>query len=339
MSEAEVEVFDADYQEAVYPSISKDYTINLVWHQVTNMSANDGLLNLLGNTKGVTTVSPTWFSVESNKGTITSLASETYVTRAHNAGVEVWALCSDFDTENVNMYELLSYTSRREKLENELIASAIKYNLDGLNIDFENITKDAGIHFIQFIRELSVKCRSNGIVLSVDNYTPGYTPQYDREEQGKVVDYVITMAYDEHTSASEESGSVSSLSYVTKAVEDMTALVPAEKNIIAIPFYTRIWEEETQDGETKISCSAYGMRQALDWVSQKGVEPVWSATDGQYYAEVSEGDKVYKVWLEEDESIEAKLKAIFEADVAGVAGWKLGLEKASVWNVIVKYVN
>lgn len=339
LGEPVTEVLSNDYQEEKYPRISKDYKINLVWHQVTNMAANDGLLNLLGNTKGVTTVSPTWFSVANNKGAITSLASETYVTRAHNAGAEVWALCDDFDTENVNMYELLSYTSRREKLENELIASAIKYNLDGLNIDFEKITKEAGIHFIQFIRELSVKCRSNGIVLSVDNYAPGYTAHYDREEQGKIVDYVITMAYDEHTSGSGESGSVASIGYVEKAIKDMLEVVPAEKNIIGIPFYTRIWREEEKDGKTEITSSAYGMNQAMNWLSDRGVEPKWSKQDGQYYAQVEEDGAVYKVWLEEDDSIEAKMKLIDEASVAGVAGWKLGLEKQSIWNVIVKYVN
>lgn len=333
------EKLENDYKEEEYPSISKDYKINLVWHQVTNMSANDGLLNLLGNTKGVTTISPTWFSVANNKGDITSLASETYVTRAHNAGVEVWALCDDFDTENVNMYELLSYTSRRERLENELISSAIKYNLDGLNIDFEKISKDAGVHFVQFIRELSVKCRSNGIVLSVDNYTPGYTDHYDRVEQGKVVDYVITMAYDEHTSGSESSGSVASIGYVEKAIKDMLSMVPAEKNIIALPFYTRIWREEAKDGETEITSSAYGMNQAINWLNDRGIEPVWSKEAGQYYAELEEDGAVYKVWLEEDESIEAKMKLIDEAKAGGVAGWKLGLEKQSVWNVIVKYIN
>lgn len=339
LGEPVTELLSNDYKEEEYPRISKDYKINLVWHQVTNMAANDGLLNLLGNTKGVTTVSPTWFSVANNKGAITSLASETYVTRAHNAGVEVWALCDDFDTENVNMYELLSYTSRREKLENELIASAIKYNLDGINIDFEKISKEAGVHFIQFIRELSVKCRSNGIVLSVDNYAPGYTAHYDREEQGKVVDYVITMAYDEHTSGSSESGSVASLGYVEKAIKDMLEVVPAEKNIIGVPFYTRIWKEEEKDGKTEITSSAYGMNQAINWLKDRGVEPKWSKQDGQYYAEVEEDGALYKVWLEEDDSIEAKMKLIDEAGVAGVAGWKLGLEKQSIWNIIVKYVN
>ncbi len=328
-----------DYKEVEYTNIRKDYKINMVWHQVTNQAANDGLLNLLDKTKGVTTVSPTWFTVADNKGSITSLASETYVTRAHNAGVEVWALCGDVDAEGVSMYELLSYTSRREKLINELIANAIKYNLDGLNIDFERISRDTGPHFVQFIRELSVKCRSNGIVLSVDNYAPGYTAYYNRKEQGIVADYVITMAYDEHTNASEESGSVASYNYVKEAIENTLKEVPAEKTIIAIPFYTRLWKETTEGESVMITSQAYGMQQAANVFTDYGVEPKWDEETKQYYGQFESNGALYKMWLEEDRSIEAKMQLIHEANVAGVSAWKMGLEKSSVWNVIIKYVN
>lgn len=340
LNEKTAEILTNDYKEEVYPNISKDYKINLVWHQVTNQSANDGLLNLLSKTKGVTTVSPTWFTVADEKGGVTSLASETYVTRAHNMGVEVWALCGDVDAENVSMYELLSHTSRREKLINELIAYAIKYNLDGLNIDFERITKDAGPHYVQFIRELSVKCRSNGIILSIDNYAPGYTDYYNRTEQGIVADYVITMAYDEHTNVSGESGSVASYGYVKSAIENTLKEVPAEKMIMGIPFYTRLWKETTnEDGTLSITSQAYGMQSAENVFADYNVEPVWDEEIKQYYGEFESGEALYKMWLEEDSSIEAKMQLINEANVAGVAAWKLGLEKASVWNIIVKYVN
>ena len=334
------EVLATDYKEEVYPNISKDYEINLVWHQVAGQGGNDGLLNLLSKTKGVTTVAPTWFTIADEKGGLISYASETYVTRAHNAGVEVWAVCGDVDAEGISMYELLSYTSRREKLINNIIANAIKYNLDGINIDFEKITKDAGPHFVQFIRELSVKCRSNGIVLSIDNYAPGFTSYYNRKEQGIVADYVITMAYDEHTSGSEVSGSVASYNFVKDAIDNTLKEVPAEKTIIGVPFYTRRWKETVgEDGSLKITSDAYGMQQAINVLTDHGVEPVWDDVTKQYYGEYESGGSVYKIWLEEDASIEVKMELINEANVAGVAGWKLGLEKASVWNIIVKYVN
>lgn len=339
VAEGQYEKLESDYVAPEYVSIKKDGSINLVWHQVTNMTANNNLVGLLEKTKGVTTVSPTWFKVESNEGTISSLADESYVERAHSMGIEVWALVDDFSTE-VSMYEVLSYTSRREKLINELISEAIKYNLDGINIDFEKITLEAGKHYIQFIRELSVKCRSNNIVLSIDNYVPmNYSAYYDIGEQGTVADYVIIMAYDEHFSGSETSGSVASIGFVENAIKNSLALAPKEKLIMGVPFYTRLWKEVTENGEVTVTSEAYSMSNGMAVLKDNGVEPVWDEVTGQYYGEFEKDGAVYKMWLEEDESIEAKLKLIDAAGVKGIAGWKLGLEKESIWNVIIKYVN
>ena len=220
------------------------------------------------------------------------------------------------------------------------MAEAIKYNLDGINVDFEKIPKDAAVHYVQFLRELSVKCRNNGIVLSVDNYVPApYNSYYNLTEQGEIVDYVVIMAYDEHYQGSEESGSVSSIGYVNKAIQDTLTMVPAKRTIIAIPFYTRIWKETTEGGTTKVSSEAYSMEAAWNFMVDRGVEPVWDETTGQYYAEYQEDNVLYRCWLEEEESTEERMKLISEASVAGVSGWKLGLEKKSIWNVIIKYVN
>lgn len=326
---------ESDFKEPEYTSISKDYKINLTFHQVTNQTANNHVLELLGNTKGVTTISPTWFKVSSVEGDVESLASETYVQRAHNYGVEVWALVDDF-TNGIDMEELLSYTSRRDKLSNELISLAIKYNLDGLNMDFEKIPQSAGNHYIQFLREMSVKCRNNGIILSVDNYVPSaYTSYYDRAEQGVLVDYVVTMAYDEHINGSDGSGSVASIDFVKDAVTNVLEEVPAEKNIIAIPFYTRLWEESAEG----VTAKAYSMEQAQAILDQNNVEATWDNETMQYYAEYESGGKTYKIWLEEEKSLEEKLRVIMDNNVAGIASWKLGLEKSSVWSVILKYVN
>lgn len=326
---------ESDFKAPEYTSISKDYKINLTFHQVTNQTANNHVLELLGNTKGVTTISPTWFKVSSVEGAVESLASETYVQRAHNYGVEVWALVDDF-TNGIDMSELLSYTSRRDKLSNELIALAIKYNLDGLNMDFEKIPQAAGKDYIQFLREMSVKCRNNGIILSVDNYVPSaYTSYYDRAEQGVLVDYVVTMAYDEHINGGDGSGSVASIGFVKDAVTNVLEEVPAEKNIIAIPFYTRLWEESAEG----VTAKAYSMDQAQIILDQNKAEATWDNETMQYYAEYENGGNTYKIWLEEEKSLEEKLKVIMDNNVAGIASWKLGLEKSSVWSVILKYVN
>jgi spore germination protein YaaH len=199
---------------------------------------------------------------------------------------------------------------------------------------------DTGLHYIQFIRELSVKCRNNGIVLSIDNYVPTeYSAYYDREEQGIVADYVIIMAYDEHTDGSEESGSVASIGFVNDAIEKTLTMVPKERTIIGVPFYTRLWKEVTANGSTKRSSEAYSMTNAANLMSDNKVELKWDDAVGQYYGEYVADDATYKMWLEEKDSIEAKMKIISKSDVAGIAGWKLGLEKSNVWDVIIKYLN
>ena len=329
-----------DFAEPVYTSISKDYKINMAWHQVTNQTANDNLLNVLSTTKGLTTISPTWFTVSDNDGGLGSIASQTYVDRAHNQGLEVWALVDDF-SENVDMYKVLSRTTSREQLENELISAALKYNLDGLNIDFEKISKDTGIHFIQFLRELSIKCRNNGVVLSVDNYVPAaYTAYYDYEEQGTICDYVVIMAYDEHNRSSTTAGSVSSLSFVENAAKNTLEMVPADKIIMAIPFYTRLWiTSEDENGIEVLNSEVYGMNSAANMLKDNNVTAEWDENTSQNYAQFENSKGFCQIWLEDEESIDAKMKVIFDNKLAGVAEWRLVYERAEVWNVIQKYIN
>lgn len=346
LSEVYEEKLKGGVKEEAYPHITRDKTINMVWHQVTNAAANNTILNSISGAKGLNCISPTWYSIIANDGSISSLANETYVKRAHKAGLEVWALCDDFKSVSgeIDLAIVLGNTTNRDKLVNALIASAIQYDLDGINIDFEHISKDTAAAYLEFLRELSVKCRNNGIVLSVDSYVPSsYTAYYDREEQGKVLDYVVVMAYDEHYSGSGESGSVASIGFVKQAAEDIVKEVDPSQVIMGMPFFTRLWKETTVDGETKVTSSAHSMSQADNILSQNGVKPEWDDATGQYYAEYNVGDTVYKIWLEEEKSIEEKLKVIFEerkqGKMAGVASWKLTLEKSDIWNIILKYVN
>ena len=334
VKESFYKTISSDFKEPEYTSQTRPEKINLVFHQVFNEDAADNLENLIAQTKGLDVVVPTWFSVIDNSGNVSSLASERYVEKAKSLGLEVWALVDDFNTE-ISMYEVLSHTSSRENLSNVLVEAALKYKLNGINIDFEKISSDAGIHYIQFLRELSVKCRNNGIVLSVDNYVPSpYTSHYDREEQGKILDYVIVMAYDEYYAGSEVAGPVASLGFVKDAVTNILTMVPKEKTIIAIPFYTRLWKE-TPDGE--VSSESFSMTPAENILKENEVEPKWNETYGCYYAEYEKDGASYRMWQEEDKSIEEKLKVIYNADVAGIAAWKLGLEKESTWNVITRY--
>ncbi len=350
----ETETIDRDFTEEEFTSIRKDKTINLVWHVVTNQTANSSVLEAIANTKGLTTLSPTWFSVADNDGNLNSLASSEYVNYAHQSGIEVWGLVDNFSDE-IDQMELLSHTSARENLENQLISQALQTGLDGINVDFELIPENAGEHFIQFIRELSVKCRLNNLVLSVDNYVPmGYNQQYHRKEQGIVADYVIIMGYDEHYGGSYEAGSVASYGYVKNGIEETLKEVPAQKVINAMPFYTRLWNEvpkteeelaeqkgtEAADYPLKVTSEALGMKAATDRVNDAGANLIWDDTAKQNYAEWEGTDgSTYRIWMEDAASLEAKLQLMKDNKLAGTAGWRLGLETPDIWELIVKYVN
>lgn len=346
-----------EFKEQTYSNISKDYTINLAWHVVTNSTANNTVLETIANTKGLTTISPTWFTVKNTSGDISSLASSQYVNYAHQSNIEVWALVKDFDGgigSKEETYELLSKTSNRENLVNQLISAALKHDIDGINVDFEKVSEECGEHYLQFLRELSLKCRQNEIILSVANPIPSkYSTQYDLEEQGKVVDYVIIMGYDEHHKDSPESGPVASLAFVQKGIEDALQEVPAEKLINAVPFYTRLWKEVAKTEEElaaqegtdaaeypyNVTSQAYGMSKIKVAIEAAGAEIVVDEATGQNYAEWEADGATYKVWLEDEVALEEKLKLMKEYKLAGVASWRLGFESSSAWELILKYVN
>ena len=234
------------------------------------------------------------------------------------------------------MYAILSSTTVRAKLIEGLVNEALACGMDGINVDFEQISADCGEHFIQFIRELSIPCRKNGLVLSIDNYVPmGGTGHYDREEQGIVADYVIIMGYDEHYAGSKEAGSVASINFVEEGISQTIAEVPANKVINAIPFYTRIWETSDEG----ISSQAVGMDMADEYVRTHNIPVEWNEETCQNYGEYTQNGVLYQVWLEDDSSIEVKLNIMDKYQLAGVASWRLGFEKPEIWNVIEAYLN
>ncbi len=331
MEDCPDQYFISTYQKPIYTNISLGEPVCLVWHQVFSQQANDTMEALMAVTKGVNVIAPTWFMLTDNEGNYECLADQEYVDKAHAMGVQVWAVVDNFNKGQQVQSELLfSKNSARTKLIASLMADVKKYDLDGINLDIESIKKEAGPHYVQFIRELSVSCRKEGVILSVDNTVPAaYSEFYNREEQGRVADYVIIMAYDEHHSGGE-AGSVASLGYVKKGIEDTLKMVPKEKFINGIPFYTRVWEEE--GGNT--SATSMGIAAAKEWVQAKGMALDWDKETGQYYGELQEGNKTYRLWMEEEQSISMKMDLIWENDLAGVACWKLGFETPELWNIV-----
>ncbi|MDY6323967.1 MAG: glycosyl hydrolase family 18 protein [Catonella sp.] len=330
----ESELYKTDFKREkdseIYTSVKRDGKVVLGWHQVTNEAANSTLDSVISGNGTLNVISPTWFSVVQNDGTLSTLADENYVKTVHDAGMQIWPLVNDFD-KNVDFAGIFASRVKRNGLILNIMYFINKYDLDGINIDFENITSEDSADYTEFIRELSVSMRKAGKTLSVDTYVPTeYTAYYDRTEIGTVADFLIIMAYDEHYSGSSTPGSVSSVSWVKNGIDSTLELIPEEKMIVGLPFYTRIWRT-APDGT--LTSRALSMDGGLARVKEGGATPKWSKKYGQYIAKWMDGDDTMRIWLEEEKSIGTKIKAIDTKapNCGGVAFWKLGLERPEVW--------
>lgn len=325
----------AEDASLVFTGIRRDHKINLAWHQTTSAQANAAFGTMTANVSGVNVISPTWFSVVDNSGTLSTLADAGYVSQAHAAGMEVWGLIDNFN-ENFSTETALAQGSVRANIISQLIAQAQQTGMDGINVDFENLTEAAIPHYIQFLRELSEAAHNAGLVVSVDTSVPqSYTLYYDRGEQAKTVDYMIMMGYDEHYAGSEEAGSVASLPFVETGIQELLKEVPADKVICAVPFYTRLWTETF--GQVGVTSEVLGMDGADQYVSQLGMTKTWDASVGQNVAMAESDTARYTIWLEDEQSLEEKMKLIPQYGLAGAAEWKLGFERPTVWEIIARY--
>lgn len=340
----------SEYKEETFHHIKKDGTINLLWHPVGGTGGNSEISNILSSAKGVNVVSPSWFKLRDNNGNLTSYASSDYVTYCHNHGVEVWGMVKNFDLDSssIDVNKILTHTSSRQNLVNQIVSQALQYNLDGINIDFEQLSEsEIGDAYIQFLRELSIKCENNDIILSTDVYKPeAYNSVYKYGEQVDFVDYICLMAYDEHYGQASGEGSVASLSWVEESInQTLDEGVPADQLVLGIPFYTKLWKltptADTNDTESSymIAFENLGLTSSKKWMDNNISTPEWLEEAGQYFGEITKGDIIYKMWLEDGTSIEKKLSLMHEYKLAGAAFWSSALDNDSIWDVIIKYVN
>ena len=326
---------DRAFKGEEYTYLTMDQPVNMVWHQVMSADANAGFADATQNMTGVNVISPTWFYVQDNAGNIINNATADYVTAAHDKGLKVWGLVDNF-TQDISTYEVLSNTSSRQNLVTQLVNAAVQAGIDGINVDFEQLSEDVGIHFLEFLRELSIECHKNNLVLSVDNPVPqDFTSHYDRAEQGRVVDYVIIMGYDEHYVGSEEAGSVASLPWVEQGIQDTIAEVPAERVINAVPFYTRLWKTEAGT----LSSEAIGMDKAQEVLTANNAQVYWDNDVSQNYGSYESDGCTYQIWVEDAQSIAEKVKLVSKYGLAGVAAWKLGFENSGIWQTITDNLN
>lgn len=313
----------------IKPQDDSQNKINLTWDYMSYESSKfKG-----GKIEGLDVLSPTWFSLSDSNGTVKSIANKEYVDFAHQNGYKVWALVSnDFDKERTSQF--LKSSDARKVMIDSLINFAIQYNLDGINVDFENMKIEDRDLFSEFVRELSLQTDKKNIVLSVDvtviTLKSNWSECYDRETLSQYVDYVAVMTYDQHWSTSPESGSVAQLSWVETEIAEILNQVPNDKLLLGLPFYSRLWKEVNGS----VTSKTISMEVAQSLIKENNASKVWDKTSGQYYAEYTIDDAIYKIWVEDAKSIELKSDLVEKYSLAGVGSWRYGFETQDIWNII-----
>ena len=304
----------------------------LAFHQISNAEANKGLQSLLTNATGVNILAPTWYAIKDNEGNLRSYSDAAYVTLSHSTGRKVFATLNNFDAGKIDLKSLLSSGTKRSKLIEALIKDMQEKGIDGINVDIELLPEKAARDYLEFMRELSIACRKNGLYLSVDCYVPfNYNAYYNIQELGTICDYVVIMCYDEHYAGSEEAGSVSSLSYVSRGIEETAAVMDKDRIIIALPFYTRVW---ITDQSGKLRSEALSIKAAAAWIQEKNVSLEWLSDIGQNYGSIQDGNEKKEIWMEDEKSMKEKMKLLKENGIQGVAAWKLGQEPEGFWSIL-----
>lgn len=330
-----------DYIEAEYTSVRLPEKVSLGFHSIGGEGGNVTLDAMLEDGNCINVIAPTWFSLTDNEGNFRSFASGWYVESAHARGLQVWGVWDNFNYRNetgteVSVYEVLSSTTKRQKLVRDMVDATLGLGLDGVNIDFEGLTADCGEHYVQFLKELSVLCRSSGLILSVDNYVPrNFNEHYRLDIQGKILDYVIIMGYDEHWHGCGDPGSVASIGYVSEGLDRTLEQVPAQKVVNALPFYTILWKTEG----TKVTDEYVRLNYLDEFLQSMNIKLTWDSTTCQNYGEWRSGSALYQIWAEDADSIGVKLNVMIAKNIGGVAVWRLGYGTPEVWNLIRDYGN
>ncbi len=331
----EIEILRGEKGERFVPWHPTGGKINLTWEHI--ISGNPHTEHL-PDMPGVNVVSPTWFHLRDEEGNITNLASLDYVNWAHRQGYQVWALFSNSFDKGLTR-AVLGSPKKRQYMINQLLIYADLYQLDGINLDFENMYLEDKEHFVQFTKELAPLLHEQDMTLSVDvtfiSTSIHWSQIYDRKALAQAADYIMVMAYDEHWGSSPVAGSVSSLPWVERNLQAILEEVPREKLILGVPFYTRLWKEEPGEGEeVKVSSRALSMEGIEDLLKQQGAEPVWDEQAGQFYAEYTTQEGRFRTWLEEETSMASRIHLARKYDLAGVASWRRGFERPEIWHTI-----
>jgi len=328
------EVYDSSCDYIFINQEGSGGKINLTWDYIYKSTPD---MTGVQKIDGLNVISPTWFVMKDEALNFIDKADVKYTNWAHKNGYEVWPLFGNgFDKELTA--KVLVDPAKRTKLVNKIIELSLKYNADGINMDFENMRTQDSDEYTLLIKELSEKAKAKGLSVSVDvtpiNKYSSWSTCYNRKDLSKYADYIIMMGYDQHWEGSPVSGSVAQLSWVEDSLVKMLEEVPADKLILGVPFYTRLWKETYDNGRTVVTSKALSMEDGEKAIRNNNAITVWDEESGQYYAEYKSDGSLYRIWLEDENSIRLKVRLANKYNIVGVASWRKGFEKPAVWDVI-----
>ena len=314
--------------------------VSLVWDYYSEYSSAP---TRTGEIKGINVVSPSFASlVDEGKGKLNvniGTAGKNYINWAHANGYKVWPMISNNSWKETTS-EILNDYKLREDLINNIVNLATTYDIDGINIDFEYMKEEDKDMFSRFIIELAPRLKEYGKVLSVDVTAPDGSPDwslcYDRYKIGQVADYIMFMAYDQYGISSTEAGTTAGADWVEVNIKKFLSQeeVAAEKLILGMPFYTRLWRETGSKAKSDVVTMKY-----IDSSLPSNVERVWDEDVKQYYVEYQRNGITYKMWVEDEKSITEKFKLMKEYNLAGAAYWQKDFETSNIWDVVDENIN
>ena len=328
-------------REAMEEEKQIDGKVNLTWDYYSKYaSAPDRTGESI---EGINVVSPSFFYIGDDGTLETNIGKkgESYITWAHNNGYKVWPMISNAEAGLTVTSKIMNSYEARQNLIEDIVNNCVKYKLDGINVDFENMKEEDKDLFSRFIIELTPRLKEMGLVTSVDVTAPDggetWSMCFDRNVIGDVADYIVFMAYDEYGVSSTTPGTTAGYDWVKLSLNKFlqTEEIEASKIILAVPFYTRVW---TTDSQGKVSNNTISMKKVYDEIPD-GVETTWDDKLKQNYVEYTSNGNKKQIWIEDEASIKEKISLIKENDLGGVASWRKDLESDNIWSILDEIQN
>lgn len=312
--------------------------VNMVWDYYSEVASAPDRTGV--KMDGVNVVSPAFFHLNTS-GELTEnvgTQGQAYIDWAHSNGYKVWPMVQNAGNGMLNVTSnIMNDYNKRQKLINQIVNYCVKYKLDGINIDFENMKKEDKDMYSRFIIELTPRLKDMGIVVSVDvtasDGSETWSLCFDRNVIGDVADYIIFMAYDQYGTSSNKSGTTAGYDWVNLSLNKFlkTEEIESNKIILAIPLYTRLW---TEDSSGKVVKQSTVSMKNIDSILPSGVNKQWDDNLKQYYVEYQDGQYTKKMWIEDEKSLKEKINLINSNNLGGVASWEKGMETDNFWTFL-----